>query len=339
LQFDPANSNTFRSQRHVVRWKYWFPGFLLAVASGVISYAICLTSGELGFALFIAVPVSIGCILGYGTRVTTWLLGILGIMAVCTIVFMLMSMHLAGAFCGLMLSVIFIIPTGFGIVIGLLLRAVLVRTAWDQRWFFPLICFILMPYAVQWIENLLPRRTEIATVATGLTVHATPREVWNAIMFYEEVEHAPPWLLQLALPKPERSVGNKQQVGELIRCYYDRGHLFKRISCVEQDRLLVFHVVEQKLHFERDVTLRGGSFELIPVGPEHTRIVLTTDYERHLRPTWIWQPIERRVIHTLHGHVLEGMRRHAEKPPAEQPERPYERKKSKQLFSSPLAQR
>jgi hypothetical protein len=38
-------------------------------------------------------------------------------------------------------------------------------------------------------------------------------------------------------------------------------------------------------------------------------VVLTTRYIRHLRPAWLWEPMERKIVHTLHGHVLEGMRR------------------------------
>ena len=56
-----------------------------------------------------------------------------------------------------------------------------------------------------------------------------------------------------------------------------------------------------------------------------------------LRPAFIWEPIERRVIHTLHGHVLEGMRRKAEGPQAnDKPPPPYEPQDSK-LYLPPLA--
>jgi hypothetical protein len=312
-QFNPDDPATYRTHQSLSRWTYWFPGFCLAVASGVISYAICLQSGEMGLALFIAVPISIGAILGYGTRPTWAILILLGIAAVGSVVLALVSMNFAGFFCGLTLSLIFVVPVMGGIVLGLLLRAWLMHRKWDHRWYFPLIFFIALPYAVQGIENVLPRRVELAIVRTGLTVHATPQEAWNAIMFYEEVEHAPPWLLRLALPKPIKSVGDKRKEGETIRCFYDRGHLCKRISQCEPGRLLAFEVTEQELHFERDVLLRDGSFEISPSGPETTRITLTTRYQRRLSPRWLWEPIERRVVHNLHGHVLKGMKEHAEK--------------------------
>jgi hypothetical protein len=299
----------------------------MSIVSGVLSYAVCLNFGDLGFALFVAVPVSFGAILGYSAGpFRPAILGLLGVMAAIGVVMMLVSFGAAGFFCGAILLPIFFLPVLAGVALGCVLRSFLENaTNWDQRWFFPIVLFALLPYAVQAIESSFPRRTEVATIRTELTVDATPQEAWQAVMFYEEVEHDPPWLLRLALPKPVRSVGNKQRVGEVVRCFYDRGYLVKRISRVEEGRLLAFEVIEQKLHFERDVTLKSGSFEITPTDDGRSRIVLTTRYERHLSPAWIWQPIESMVVHTLHEHVLEGMRRHTEQPhpPAEMPERRY----------------
>ncbi len=92
-----------------------------------------------------------------------------------------------------------------------------------------------------------------------------------------------------------------------MRCVYERGHIVKQITEVRQERLLAFRVVEQKLHFERDVTLLDGSFELVPAEGMATQVVLTTRYVRHLYPEWLWGPIERKVVRALHGHVIDGM--------------------------------
>ncbi len=294
-------------------WKFWLPGFLTAVIAGVISYAVCLQSGELGFALFVAVPISVGAILGYATQTRYWVAVLLGLAATASIVAALVWMNAAGFFCGMTLSLIFMIPVLFGLLIGAIVRYSLKAMRWDQSWYLPLIGFIALPYAVQGIESSIPRGTEVATIRTDLHVQATPQEAYRAIMFYEEVEHDPPMLLNLALPKPISSEGRKDRVGEVVRCRYDRGWLVKRITRVEPGRALEFEVIEQHLHFERDVTLTGGSFRIEALPDGTSRITLTTDYERHLRPGWMWQPIERTVVHTLHEHVLEGMRRTAEK--------------------------
>jgi hypothetical protein len=328
LQFDPARSETYASRRGSSRWKFWLPGFLLSVTVGTLAYAACLQSGEMGYALFFAVPVSFGAILGYATRVQTWGLVALAILAIASVIFALLAMNLAGIFCGFTLGVIFLVPTSFGLIFGVLLRSILIATRWDHAWYFRWYVWLIAaaPVIAQQIESALPRRQEIAVVQTGLTVDATPEEAWNAILFYEDVRHAPPWLLHLALPKPIRSEGSKEREGDVVRCFYNCGTISKRISRVERPRRLSFDVVQAIMRSENYAQLKDGSFEIEPVGRRQSRITLTTRYERKLRPAWIWEPIERKVIHTLHGHVLEGMRRHAEQPHEREkpaPEDPY----------------
>jgi hypothetical protein len=243
-------------------WNYWLPGFLLAVISGVVSYAACLMGGQgdLGWALFAAVPISVGAILGYGTRTRYWLLILLALAATGSIVFALVVFNIAGIFCGLTLSAIFLAPLFIGVALGVALRYILKFSPWSQRYYLPIIALVALPYLVQFVEDRFPRRTQIATVRTDLHMHATAREAWDAVMFYEEVKHEPPALLNFSLPKPVGSTGRKDREGEIVRCQYDRGYLVKRISRIEPGKVMEFEVLEQHLHFERDVTLTGGKF-------------------------------------------------------------------------------
>ncbi len=320
LQYDPARPETYATHRSSSRWKFWMPGFFLSVALGTLSYALCLQTGSMGTALFFAVPVSFGAILGYATRMQTWAYVFLGTIAIFSVVFLLISLNLAGLFCGFTLGIIFLIPTFVGLVCGILLRLFLIASGWDHAWYFRCYVWLIaaLPMIGQQIENLVPYGPDIAVVSTGLTIDATPEEAWNAIMFYEEVEHSPPWLLHLALPKPIRSEGNKQNEGEVVRCFYNCGTICKRISKAEPGRRLSFDVVEVKMRSENYASLLDGSFEIEPVGTKQARLTLTTRFERKLRPAWVWEPIERKVIHSLHGHVLEGMRRKAGKIHAEE---------------------
>ena len=329
LQFDPAWPETYVTHRGSSRWKFWLPGFLMSVTIGTLTYAGCLQTGDMGYALFFAVPVSFGAILGYACRVQTWAFVFLGILAIASVVFALVAMNLAGIFCGFTLGLIFLVPVFVGLLFGALLRSILIASRWDHAWYFRWYVWLIaaLPLAAQQVESLIPWRQEIAVVQTSLTVDATPEEAWNAIMFYEDVEHPPPWLLHLALPQPIRSEGNKQKEGEIVRCFYNCGTISKRISRVQPGRRLSFEVVEAVMRSENYAQLRDGHFEIEPLTDRQSRITLTTRYERKHRPAWIWEPIERKVIHTLHGHVLEGMRRKAEKsPPEPEPYQPPDKK-------------
>ena len=336
LQYDPARAETYATHRSSSRWKFWLPGFLLSVLVGTLTYAGCMqVGGEMGWSLFIAVPICLGAILGYACRVQTWAFAVLGILAIASVVFALISMELAGIFCGFTLGILFLVPTFLGVLCGVILRMFLIAGNWDHAWYFRWYVWLIaaLPLIGQQMEDRFPRRTEIAVIKTGLTIEATPQEAWNAIMFYEDVEHAPPWLLHLALPQPIRSEGNKQKEGEVVTCFYNCGEIKKRISKVDAPRQLAFDVIDIQMRSENYAKLQDGRFEIEPVGEKQSRITLTTRFERKLHPSFFWEPIEHKVIHTLHGHVLEGMRRKAEGPKADNKPPPrYEPQDSKQYL-------
>jgi hypothetical protein len=148
------------------------------------------------------------------------------------------------------------------------------------------------------------------SISTDAAFAAAPGDAWRAIVFYEEIEHRPPWLLRLALPRPLRSEGAKDAAGGIVRCTYESGYLLKRMTAVEEGRLLAFDVVEQHLDFGGGVELLGGGVSIDPLGSDRARVTLTTRYKRPWRPLDpVWAAIEERLVHGFHRHVLEGMRR------------------------------
>jgi hypothetical protein len=154
---------------------------------------------------------------------------------------------------------------------------------------------------------LFPRNPRSDAVETTLHLDATPEEVWQGILFYEEVPRRPPWSLRIFLPRPIRTDGEKTRVGAIVLCAYDGGHLLKRITAVEPARLVRFDVLEQRLGVEDCVSMSRGSYEIRAV-EDGSEIVLTTHYRGHLRPRRLWRPLERSLAHRLHRHILDSMR-------------------------------
>jgi hypothetical protein len=154
---------------------------------------------------------------------------------------------------------------------------------------------------------LFPRNVRSEAVETALHLDATPEEVWQGILFYEEVPRRPLWFLRVFLPRPIRTDGEKMRVGAIVRCTYDGGHLLKRITAVEPTRLVRFDVLEQRLGVENCVSMSRGSYEIRATGAG-SEVVLTTHYCSHLRPRRLWRPLERSLAHRMHRHILEGMR-------------------------------
>jgi len=164
------------------------------------------------------------------------------------------------------------------------------------------------PRELLWlIGRLFPPARTIDAVTTSTRFDAPPEAVWQRLMFYEEVPHRPPLLLRTFLPIPVRTHGGGKRVGATVECSYSHGKLVKRIAARERPRLVRFDVIEQRLGVERCVTTVEGSYEIRAEGAG-SEVALTTRYRGHLRPRWLWRPLERLLAHQLHRHILGGIR-------------------------------
>ena len=152
----------------------------------------------------------------------------------------------------------------------------------------------------------VPPSLTIDAVTTTAAFDAPPDDVWQRMMFYEEVPLRPPLLLRMFLPSPVKTQGDGKHVGTVVECTYSRGGLLKRITALDRPRLVCFEVIEQRLGVERCVTTVEGSYEFRAAGGG-TEVALTTKYRGHLRPRWLWRPFERLLAHQLHRHILGGM--------------------------------
>src|ERR1700716_395720 len=161
-----------------------------------------------------------------------------------------------------------------------------------------------------WMSGAPQTKPRRAIVSTEVILPASSVIVWTALVFYEEVTHRPPLLLQGLLPHPVRSEGDKGKVGSILRCTYREGHLLKIITNVDEGRVVDFDIFEQELRIPGGARLLGGSTVIEPVGSSDTRVTLTTRYtlpERRLGGLRWWISIQ--VTHAFHRHLLEGIRR------------------------------
>jgi hypothetical protein len=165
----------------------------------------------------------------------------------------------------------------------------------------------LHPREILWLPGRLFKPSiAIDVVTTTAMFDAPPDDVWQRMMFYEEVPQRPSLLLRMLPPTPVRTQGGSKEIGTVVACTYSRGGLTKRITVLDRPRLVRFDVLEQNLGIERRMTTVEGSYEFRAVGAG-TRVTLTTQYCGHLRPRRLWKPLERLLAHRLHRHILDGM--------------------------------
>jgi hypothetical protein len=145
-----------------------------------------------------------------------------------------------------------------------------------------------------------------ASVTTCQDFFAAPGEVWNALMFYEEIAGDRPFLLRRFLPTPIASEGCKSTIGGEVKCRYVGGHLVKRATHIIQERSYSFEVIEQNLAL-RGIRLLGGNYTLHVQSEDCTRVALTTHYASSNCPRWVFGRLEAAVCHSFHRHILSAM--------------------------------
>lgn len=143
------------------------------------------------------------------------------------------------------------------------------------------------------------------SIATRVHIDAAPESVWSGIAFYEEVPGKPPALLASIL-FPLGTEGEKSEVGARVLCRYRQGNLVKEITAVEIPCIIRFDVMEQHLGIEGCAIAQSGSYRILCQGAG-SEVVLTTNYRAFLHPRWVWRLVEKRALHQLHGHILNGM--------------------------------
>lgn len=312
--YDLDDDGTYTTKPPYVALRFWAPALWLSLGTAMVVTVMVTamlgsTIGGWTMTAVVGTPTVLGVLIGYRHRSGVFLLVLLSMVAAAGFVVGVLSLQVAGLFCGLVLGGIVFGPIFVGTVLGVWLRLGLKNTRFGQREYLPVILLALL-FGSAWAEGPVgPQRVE--TVRTSAVLEASADDAWNAVVFYEDVTHPAPVLLRVGLPRPVRTIGASQTAGDVKRCIYTHGHLTKRITRAERGVRLEFEVVEQEL-MKQDVRLVGGSFEFEPLGPNATRVTLVTRYEPLILPRVLWRPVERLVVHTLHRHVLEGMQRNVE---------------------------
>lgn len=287
-------------------FRMWAPGVLLSITVGVI-LIVTLGGGmgAVGAGVWFGVPTCMGVLLGYRVKAKWTALFLLACVVSAGTGFALVTMNLAGAYCGIALVLVMAIPLLIGVAMGTVLRVLLQVGGYAQARFLPVVIALLIPTTWSLIDRAGGRtHTEIA-VTTERVVIGEPEDVWRELMFFEDVRTRPPLLMRIALPRPLWTEGSMANVGDRRVCVYTAGRLTKEITAVTPAQELAFRVVEQE--FEPAAVLTGGSFRVEPAGPGRTRLTLETRYVPVHSPRVLWRIAEFVGVRTLHTHVINGV--------------------------------
>jgi hypothetical protein len=306
--FDLNDSSSYSTKPLFDRWRFWLPGFLLALGAGAVLYPLLIFYVGFGNTVTLLLPLCLGALIGYACRVSRFLSILLALFVLSGLLFGLFSASIVGVYCGLVLGAVALGPLAIGTVLGAILRHFLKNSTWDQRWHLPILLLLIAPLISAEIEAQFTNPYPDETISTSVILPAPADRAWNTVMFYEEVRQPLPLLMRFALPRPLYTHGSMESVGDIKVCIYTKGRLVKRITQRVPDSILSFDVVEQSKIEVRSVVLKTGSFRFVPVSADQTRVTLSTTYQPLLGPRWAWRWSEKIGVHTLHEYILNGMR-------------------------------
>lgn len=144
-------------------------------------------------------------------------------------------------------------------------------------------------------------------VVTRRAFAASPQKTWEGLIFFEQIDRRPPFLLRRLLPLPLRMEGRKSEVGDEASCIYEGGYLVKGVTGSEPTRRYEFAISEQTLEIGGGIRLLGGSYVLHELPGGRTEVALTTRFFSPRRPRWLWKRIEAAVCHRFHSFILSAM--------------------------------
>lgn len=151
--------------------------------------------------------------------------------------------------------------------------------------------------------------TRTTAVRTRMRIAASPERVWDALMFYEQIDARPPLYLRMLLPLPTGTDSRTAALGDDVRCSYEGGgYLLKRLTRIDPLHHYGFEVVEQKLALGGGLKLSGGCYALRELPSSGTELSVTTRYSGARRPRWLWKAVEAAVCHGFHRYLLASIR-------------------------------
>lgn len=183
---------------------------------------------------------------------------------------------------------------------------------------------------LQWLEPRLAPAATVYSVRTDVVVEASPEQVWQSLVAFEELPPPTELPFRLGIAYPMHATIRGRGVGAVRHCSFSTGDFVEPIEVWDEPRLLRFSVTEcpppmqewNPFHSPEDVhaahlhgyfQARQGQFELQPQPDGTTLLCGTTWYSHGLRPEPYWRLWSDWLVHTIHGRVLEHIRRTAER--------------------------
>jgi hypothetical protein len=292
-------------------------GSALGLAMTVFSVQVVAAYGP---ALFLGAPFAMGMLTAWlfnlgqprGALATAGVVGLgLGVTGA-----MLLLFALEGVFCVAMAAPLAAVVAGMGAAVGVALARIQSPRP------------VALGIAVLPVLTVLePRPAAPHAVTTTIDVDASPAEVWEEVIGFDEIEAPLPWFFTAGIAAPQRAFLDGTGVGAVRHCIFTTGEFIEPITAWDPPNRLAFDVAGQPPsmrelspwsrvfapHVQTGMISEHGEFLLESLPEGGTRLSGTTWYRMQLGPEgyWIWWTD--RIVHAIHHRVLDQVAADAER--------------------------
>lgn len=217
---------------------------------------------------------------------------------------LLLALAIEGVVCVLMAAPIALILAHVGVLVGRLIVGV--RTAGRDTTALLWLLVVLTPSLLAAEASHAPG-PEIHSVADEVVLDVPPGEAWNAIKAIDSLTVSKPFLLRIGLPVPVRCTLEREEVGALRTCHFEKGVIEERVLEWDPPRRMRMVIVRSTVPGRHWLGFREAIYELRDEGGQ-TRLRRTTTYTSTLEPRVYWGALEALGIRSMHAYVLEDLR-------------------------------
>lgn len=279
-----------------------------------------------GVSLFAAAPFILGFLIGLTLEKKSdpWKL-IFGTVIASVILsgLLLLSLGIEGLFCLMMALPIALILALIGAVIGYGV-AHYSKTRPLQA-VSPALFFLLASMVIE-SKFSEPQKESVLSV---IEIAAPPSVVWKNVIAFSDLPEPKEWYFRAGIAYPMRARIDGSGVGAIRRCEFSTGPFIEPITDWDENHRLAFSVAQQPHpmfelspygaidvpHLDGYLRSTSGEFRLIPLENGHTRLEGRTFYELSVYPAAYWRLFSDALIHKIHMHVLEHIKRLSEAVP------------------------
>lgn len=181
-------------------------------------------------------------------------------------------------------------------------------------------------FVLPMVGMLEPENQETYVAETCVVINADIETIWETVIAFPDIAEPPGSYFDFGIAYPIRARIEGHGEGAIRYCEFTTGSFVEPITAWEPPHRLAFDVTEQPdpmtelspyrhvhpPHLEGSFRSTRGEFRLIPLKNGKVRLEGRTWYQLDIGPRFYWKILTQRIVHDIHLHVLNHIKRTCE---------------------------